>query len=501
MARTGRALWAALLVACGVASLGGTATAQELSQGQRLVLSEWRLTELDGRPVPRDAGMELVFWPSGRASGWGGCNVFESTWSWVPPDGVYLGPIATSRRTCRRAAGRREARYIEQLRAVERFEPTAERLTLTTTEGDGLVFRRGDQGPGVLVGPWRLVEVDGTAAPEDLEATATIGETGTIAGNTGCNEYSSPFEVDGATIRAGPVTAQLVTCDEDVMRMEAAFIRALEAATSWSVHDQTLTLRGRGGEPELEFAAIVPLVFDDLTDAGWRLARNGETDVSPTAGITAIFEDDGTLTGSGGCNRFTGSYLLEAEALSLSIDDVSVDTDRTCAAEVMSIEAAYLDALRAVSSYKIPANRLRLVSPSGDVLWFDGSASGEDGPSEAQVLADAIVGAVWRLVDALGADVREWAPVTLVLLDDGTVSGVSGCDFYDATWSVEEDVLRFRDAQGSPRVCPEDVMALQQSYLGFLPFVDGARLEGGFLVLTVPGLDDALRFELRSPAP
>jgi hypothetical protein len=44
-------------------------------------------------------------------------------------------------------------------------------------------------------------------------------------------------------------------------------------------------------------------------------------------------------------------------------------------------------------------------------------------------------------------------------------------------------------------------MALQQSYLGILPFVDGARLEGGFLVLTVPGLDDALRFELRSPAP
>ena len=89
-----------------------------------------------------------------------------------------------------------------------------------------------------------------------------------------------------------------------------------------------------------------------------------------------------------------------------------------------------------------------------------------------------------------------------MLLADGTVSGVSGCDLYEAKWSVEEGALRFRDAgSGGGRQCEDDVMALQRSFLMLLPFVDGARLEGGQLVLTLPGSEAGLRFELRAPAP
>ena len=168
----------------------------------------------------------------------------------------------------------------------------------------------------------------------------------------------------------------------------------------------------------------------------------------------------------------------------------------------MANETAYLDALRGASGYKIPDNQLRLITASGLELLFDGTPSGETGPSEAQVIADAITGAVWGLVEASGTDVRSLAPVTLVLLADGTVSGVSGCDLYEATWSVEEGALRFRDAgTGGGRQCEDDVMALQRSFLMLLPFVDGARLEGGQLVLTLPGSETGLRFELRAAAP
>jgi putative lipoprotein len=282
------------------------------------------------------------------------------------------------------------------------------------------------------------------------------------------------------------------------MAIEEAFLDGLEAATTWSVRGDSLTLRGRGGS-ELELAAVIPVVFDALTDAGWRLARYGETDLPPTTGMTAIFRADGRLTGSAGCNAFEGSYREEGG--SLAIEDVAITTERTCAPDVMGNEAAYLDALRATITYKIPENRLRLIAPDGLELFFDGSPSGEDGPEETQVLADAIEGAVWRLVSAAGTDVTGLPPITLVLLDDGSVSGVSGCDMYGATWSVDGRALRFQDASAGPRECPADVLALQRSYLTVLPLVDGVRLEGGQLVLTLPGSDDGLRFELRARAP
>ena len=475
------------------------APSAEPSLGWQLVLSRWHLVELDGQPVARDAGVDLTFWPSGRASGFGGCNVYESTWTWVQPDRVSFGPIATSRSSCLEAADQLEDSYVERLRSVERFEPSAERLIMTTVDGSKLVFLAGDAGPGVVMRHWRLMSLDGAAVPEDVEVDASFDESGTITGSSGCNAYASPFSIDGRAIQTGPVTAQLVSCEEALASVEEAYLDALEAATSWSVRGDTLSLHGPGGEPELEFAAVIPVVFDSLTDAGWRLARYGETELEQMIGMTAIFEADGTLRGSAGCNGFTGTYRVDGT--SLSIERVTVATDRTCAPEVMGNEAAYLDALRAIITYKIPENRLRLIAPDGLELLFEGSAASEGSATEIQVLVDTIRGAVWGLVEASGADLRGLAPVTLVVLDDGTVSGVSGCDMYGATWEVEGDALRFRDASAGGRECEEEVIALQQSYLTVLPLVDGGRLEGGQLVLTLPGSDSALRFELRASAP
>jgi heat shock protein HslJ len=499
MRRPRRVLTAVVLAGCVATLLPSAAAGQEPSLGWQLVLSEWHLTELDGRPVPRDAGIDLTFWPSGRAAGSGGCNVYASTWTWFGPDRLSFGPISTSRRSCRPGVLRREAAYVERLRSVERFEPRAERLTLITVDGSMLIFAAGNAGPGIIVGPWRLVSLDGAAVPDEVEVSATFDESGTISGSAACNAYSSPYTLDGTAIRTGPVMAQLVSCDEAVMRVEEAYLDALEAATTWSVRGNALRLRARGGEPELEFAAVIPVTFDALTDAGWRLASYGETELARTIGMTAIFGTDGSLTGSAGCNSFTGTYRVDGG--SLVIEEVATSSERMCSPEVMGNEAAYLDAMRAVASYKIPENRLRLIAADGLELLFEGSASTEGGPSESQVLADAIGGAVWRLVEASGTDVRALAPITLVLLDDGTVSGVSGCDLYDAAWAVEGDALRFLDATVGGRECAEDVMALQQSYLTVLPFVSGGRLEDGQLVLTLPGSDEGLRFELRAPAP
>ena len=104
---------------------------------------------------------------------------------------------------------------------------------------------------------------------------------------------------------------------------------------------------------------------------------------------------------------------------------------------------------------------------------------------------------VWSLVDVAGTDVRELPPVTLMLLDDGSVSGVSGCDLYGAAHDVEGDALVIRDAAAGDRRCDDQVMELHQSYLSLLPLVDRVRLEDGLLVLRLAESDQALRFEER----
>ena len=126
------ALCAVVMAACAgsYASAGGAA--------EPLTGTAWRLEELNGQPavpVPNVGAPTLAFGADGRASGNGGCNQFNGTYT---QDGASLrfGPLASTRRACLDPAGTsQETAYLRALESTTRF----------SISGDLLVLHAGDQ--------------------------------------------------------------------------------------------------------------------------------------------------------------------------------------------------------------------------------------------------------------------------------------------------------------------------------------------------------------------
>ena len=76
--------------------------------------------------------------------------------------------------------------------------------------------------------------------------------------------------------------------------------------------------------------------------------------------------DSGVASGDGGCNGFTGTYVLEGESLTLS--DEFARTLAACPEDEMIVENAYLTALPMVATWAIMEGALQLSDAAGGVI-------------------------------------------------------------------------------------------------------------------------------------
>jgi uncharacterized lipoprotein YbaY/heat shock protein HslJ len=75
--------------------------------------------------------------------------------------------------------------------------------------------------------------------------------------------------------------------------------------------------------------------------------------------------EDGRFAGSTGCNRLLGRYELAGERLTFS---PGATTKMACSAPVMALEAAFVDALGAVASWRVDGEQLELLDSGGQRL-------------------------------------------------------------------------------------------------------------------------------------
>ena len=100
-----------------------------------------------------------------------------------------------------------------------------------------------------LVGPrWRLVELEGEPSiggggarePHLIFSTDSADRVG---GATGCNSMGGTYEADATTIRFSKLFSTKMACvEEDRMRQEARFVKALESADRYAISGDTLAL-------------------------------------------------------------------------------------------------------------------------------------------------------------------------------------------------------------------------------------------------------------------
>ena len=331
--------------------------------------------------------------------------------------------------------------------------------------------------PQSLIGTiWSAKTIDGQPILEDSEVLLGISDE-RVGGFGGCNSYFGPYSVDGDQVSVGPLTSTRVACDETLMTQETNYLAAFESTASAQITDDELQLANDSGEIMLTFEIVPPA---PLQGTQWELTtyNNGQktmVSVLPGTRITALF-DKGQVSGSAGCNNYNGPYVIDGNNISIG---PLASTVMMCADPegIMEQEVQYLSALGSVAKSQVIADRLELISESGELAAMFTVAK-----------PTSLVATPWQI---LAYNNGQEAVVSVIngteitaLFVDGNVSGSAGCNDYNASYELDGENITIGPAVTTRKFCeePEGVMDQETEFLSALKSaatyqIDGPRLD------------------------
>jgi len=106
-----------------------------------LVETHWRLTEIDGKPLPAERGSReahiLLSREGARVTGFAGCNTLSGSYTRPSGDGLHFGPLAMTRMACLSpAASAMEAGFVKGLNQVAWYHIAGTTLELRDRGGE-----------------------------------------------------------------------------------------------------------------------------------------------------------------------------------------------------------------------------------------------------------------------------------------------------------------------------------------------------------------------------
>ncbi len=495
--------------------------------------TEWALIEITAgavvTPTLPDAPASISFDPEGEAgryAGTGGCNRLAGSYS-VNGDSISFEAGISTLIACPEPIMAQELQLTEALRAATRFEVVDDRLAIFFAGADGnlntLLFSRasandatpipptsGDQLPPLAGVEWNLIAFveDGTETPAlpDAPANITFDGAGRYSGTGGCNRLAGGYSLSGDAITFDMGLSTMMACPEPIMDQEQRFSQSLNDATRFVADASTLTIfftTASGGAGELRFAADststtpAPSGDQSLTDATWRLVslNQGGVAVPVLADTTPeiTFEADGRVVGSGGCNRFVGSYTLDGNKLTF---EALSSTEIACEPEILVREATILLLLNAVTNYERAEDVLLLNTDTGDTLVFERQAEDTMGTNE-------LTGTAWKLTTLVSAGTATSAIVNegigreagLQFLPESRVAGSGGCNAIGAGFTLDGNTISFGPVMSTMMACAEDVMQQEFAFTQALEQIKTFTIEGDTLTLSSADQQTQLIFE------
>lgn len=183
-----------------------------------------------------------------------------------------------------------------------------------------------------------------------------------------------------------------------------------------------------------------------------------------------LFEN-GTVSGSTGCNRYTASYTLDGDRVALG---PIASTLMACLPPADAIERAYLVAFAGVARWSVEEGQLLLADEEGrELLRYE--------PAK-------LVG-TWTATGILEGDavVSPLAGTELIARfeQDGSLAGAAGCNTYRASFTTDRMAMAITPPGSTRKTCaePEGVMEQEAAFLALLPRAVSHRLDGSTLEL------------------
>lgn len=351
---------------------------------------------------------------------------------------------------------------------------------------------------------WKLIaytDQNGMLSMPSAEATIKL-QDGEAGGQGGCNMFFAPYTLEGDQLSFGPAGSTMMACEERVMAQEQAFLASLEQIAAYQIVANQLHMANADGAVILVFE---PLAQTPLTGTLWQAVsvNNGQEAVTSVISgtlLTATFQDDGTLSGSAGCNNYSGGYTLDGDQI--AIGPLAM-TMMFCAEPegVMEQEMAFGAALESAASFSIQGDALELRTADG-ALAVSFMAAGEAAaePSEPAV---SLEGPMWQLVEYLGEDgalVPAAVEGTIRFLD-GRAGGNTGCNNFFAAYTVDGNQLAFAEAGSTMMACPEPAMSQEQAFLTNLGLVASYEIADTQLTLFDAAGETVFVFQVQVPTP
>lgn len=238
-----------------------------------------------------------------------------------------------------RPGGGRETRRLPQVPAASgsRFQDGA---TAIHTKGDGVLMTwDGQDYPACRPFPW----------PTSGEVTARGNEPGWVMTTS---LFGTALSME---------TGQRMRAARQVGFLAADAVRVLSPGLPELVLTAGICADTMTGMPYPAHAALMlpegalqGCAGDpaQLLAGRWTVSEVNGTPLPPDAEVTLDI-DDGTLSGRGGCNRFSGAAMLSGEGLSLG---PVAATKMACAPALMEVETAFFAALAAIDRFDLDAD-------------------------------------------------------------------------------------------------------------------------------------------------
>jgi len=218
---------------------------------------------------------------------------------------------------------------------------------------------------------------------------------------------------------------------------------------------------------------------DPLSDFGSDSATSPDGNWMLVSGVPIVEGGPITLSftgeefgGRAACNTYGGTAMITGSAIEIPGRDFFM-TEMGCQADIQASEGAYVAALFEVSGWSVEDSQLTLTG-QGMPLVFD---------PVADVPTAAIVGTNWVLESLVSGDAVSSVSgdPTLLLSEDGTVAGTTGCRELSGTWVVGGGELFFPSLSANgdcgPELAAQDGSIIAILEGGFTAQVTGDRLE------------------------
>lgn len=213
---------------------------------------------------------------------------------------------------------------------------------------------------------WRLTKLPQGGSLVDVPAGVVADarfDAGRVAGTGGCNQFTGPATVDGASLEIGPLASTEMACQGAAGDVEQVYLANLAAATSFTATADALSLYDSTGAEILVFTAGPenPLV-GEWTVTGYNNGRQAVTSPINGTTLTATFTED-QVSGSSGCNTYNGAYTLDGDQLKIG---PLASTMKACEQAIMDQEAEFLTALQTPTSVEVNGATVTLRAANGE---------------------------------------------------------------------------------------------------------------------------------------